>query len=178
MQLCTACRETVLALPPRAAHVQCSRFGNQKSIPWQKVLFTKYLILCSLGLLWFSPLSSELLKGPIRAARQSSEQREAPDGKRCSHTAHPSRAWCQWQPCQCHFSVTSVSLETCSALCQGAPAVLPPGQSSQIPHPTPRPLVSFSSVACREQEHKVHFLSSLFLRRGLLGKQGKSPLSP
>lgn len=61
LQLYTACRETVLALPLRAACVQHSRFRNHGSIPWQKGLFTKYLILCSFGV---SPRFSELQEAP------------------------------------------------------------------------------------------------------------------
>lgn len=80
MQLYTACREAVLALPLRAACVQHSRFGDHRSIPWQKVLFTKYLTLCSFEVTpGFSP-TSELLEAPQRASHQGCQAVEGAEG--------------------------------------------------------------------------------------------------
>lgn len=102
MQLYTSCCETVLALQPGPACVHRSTVHNHRGIPWQKVSFTKYLILHSFEVtLVFTPLFRTAGSPPpglsMEIVGQWGEQRRLLMENSDIRTAHPSTALSEWQ---------------------------------------------------------------------------------
>lgn len=116
-----------LALPLRAACVQHSGFCNHESIPWQKVLFTKHLIICSFGV---TPDFTSLFRTAGSPSECSSFGLPGSGVSRGKLLMQNTALKLPTLPQPGVRDSQDRSLKTCSALCQGAMAVLSTGQSS------------------------------------------------